>query len=494
MDEKLKEVYGRSNQILIRVYIGVAIFFSLISLLNIIDEKVGLELFAVIVITYVVLFIPTIIIYRKRKYSKAIQYFISGAMLIVFIINAIFIDIAIYPFIICYLSVYCIYANKKTIFTIVVPYALIGIGMSIETYTKYGYDSLVFNNYVTMTLALILSVVILGTVSKLLNVTIDKNFDTINEIQEKNKVQESMTKEIIGVVANVLEDSDAIDTIINDISSSTKSVAEAIQEIANGATVTSEDIHNQSNYIEKIQSKIQESVEACDIMSNTSKATAEVVSRGNKVVDELLIESCEVTENSNEVYKLMEELRIECNEIAKITEVISGIAEQTNLLALNASIEAARAGEMGKGFIVVASEVGQLAEQSKVSTENISNIIEKLQEKANKSSKVVDKLLGSNKKQNILVDETKNLFKDIDRNVLETEEKNNKVKESINDVLVSNEVIVKSIVHISAVSEETMANTEETYAMSNEHITQSEEAADLVKNLREEINKLQKYI
>jgi methyl-accepting chemotaxis protein len=62
-------------------------------------------------------------------------------------------------------------------------------------------------------------------------------------------------------------------------------------------------------------------------------------------------------------------------EIGSKTKVINDIVFQTKLLSFNASVEAARAGEYGKGFSVVAEEVGKLAAMSGEASKEISNLL-----------------------------------------------------------------------------------------------------------------------
>ncbi len=68
------------------------------------------------------------------------------------------------------------------------------------------------------------------------------------------------------------------------------------------------------------------------------------------------------------------DLRNYFDEVVKFVDLINNISSQTTMLSLNASIEAARAGEEGRGFAIVAAEVGKLASE----TENVSKKIEEV--------------------------------------------------------------------------------------------------------------------
>jgi len=102
-------------------------------------------------------------------------------------------------------------------------------------------------------------------------------------------------------------------------------------------------------------------------------------------------------ENHNNMMSVMDVIR----DIGEKTKVINDIVFQTKLLSFNASVEAARAGEYGKGFSVVAEEVGNLAQMSGTSSQEISKML------VESSQQVHDLLEATKSKISRLVDDGK---------------------------------------------------------------------------------------
>ncbi len=82
-------------------------------------------------------------------------------------------------------------------------------------------------------------------------------------------------------------------------------------------------------------------------------------------------------ENLFQLLAGMDEMAVSVeSDVQNAVEVVNKInnnATRSNILALNASIEAARSGEFGRGFSVVATEMGKLANDSGSSASEIKN-------------------------------------------------------------------------------------------------------------------------
>lgn len=105
-------------------------------------------------------------------------------------------------------------------------------------------------------------------------------------------------------------------------------------------------------------------------ISETGRRAADQVSGGMKHIEESISSLSEQIMQTDETME----------QIGSMVEMIVNVAEETNLLSLNASIEAARAGDAGKGFAIVAGQIGKLAANSSSAADDISRLTGEIKE------------------------------------------------------------------------------------------------------------------
>ncbi|KPQ23272.1 MAG: chemotaxis signal relay system methyl-accepting signal transducer, partial [Halomonas sp. HL-93] len=230
--------------------------------------------------------------------------------------------------------------------------------------------------------AVVLSLLLKWLLRRLLSARDAMNDIASGEGDLTQRLPEEGNDEITQIAAAFNRFVATMDTVLQDVRTSSEAVHNAATEIATGGQDlsrrtenTASSLQQTSASMEEITSTVEHTSSSAQEANQLAKAASDVAGRGGEVVSQVTSTMDDIAESSGK--------------IGEIVTLMDSIAFQTNLLALNASVEAARAGEQGRGFAVVAEEVRKLAQRSTDAANDIKHLIEDSQGKVTNGTTLV---------------------------------------------------------------------------------------------------------
>jgi len=191
---------------------------------------------------------------------------------------------------------------------------------------------------------------------------------------------------------------DAINNLIDSLSTFSTNVAAAAEQVAAGSQQLSSSSQQVSEGATEQAAAAEEASASMEQMAANIKQNADNATQTEKIARQ---SSQDAEVSGVAVQKAVVAMRT----IAEKIGIVQEIARQTDLLALNAAVEAARAGEHGKGFAVVAAEVRKLAERSQTAAAEISGMSTDTVTAATEAGEMLTKLVPDIRRTAELVSE-----------------------------------------------------------------------------------------
>ena len=241
-----------------------------------------------------------------------------------------------------------------------------------------------------------------------------------------------------------------INNAINEVATTSQSVAENAQLMAEKAIDLGNDIEGLNENVQKLYDESQ------TIRTANNDATERMQS-----VYGGASESVEAMKNIGDK---IAETNTAIEGIGTAVQAIESIAAQTNLLSLNASIEAARAGEAGRGFAVVADEIRSLADSSAESAKEIKQIIENVIKMSNETVDISSKVFEVISKQRTDIEQAQEKFDTLSDSVEASIVQIDTIKDLAGELDKIKVDLSNSTNELGAISEELGASAEEVAA------------------------------
>lgn len=272
------------------------------------------------------------------------------------------------------------------------------------TITKFPIGIIEFAHLTGLPIAVFIFLIIMLTFGKAFK-NLKLISKEISEISEKGgdlsfRIESKITiKEITEITNNLNKILDGLENLIKN----TKEIFSIINDNLSLLNELDTSIKKQETIINR-QNQIKEKINEVDKMSNESNSILEIINNSielitteidkqfqlieenNQMIEEIVITIENIIKRIEKLNDLTKELRNQSvkssidieksigeskdvstylENVIQVITIIKEITDRIEVLSMNASIEATHAGEYGRGFLVVAQEMGNLAEDSR---------------------------------------------------------------------------------------------------------------------------------
>lgn len=219
----------------------------------------------------------------------------------------------------------------------------------------------------------------IGVITKIVNDVSEGDLQMTNLNSHDWKILKRRNDEIGILGTSVVNLTEKLKSIINDIQSTCSDVTDNAHQISNSSQEVSIGANAQASAAEEVASTMEQ-------MTSGIRTNADNASHTMEIADKNVASS---KQSANAVNQTLEYM----HQIGEKVGIVESIAQQTNILALNAAVEAARAGQAGKGFAIVAGEVRKLAELSQQAAADITTMVKRSTAASEESGRVINELL-----------------------------------------------------------------------------------------------------
>lgn len=321
----------------------------------------------------------------------------------------------------------------------------------------------------------------LELISNNVNKMLSNLAEIIGAVKVNSNEVSNLSDDIENKTSKQVEDVSSIASIMEEIGAGMEESSASLEQINDSVSNTSKDIEVLVDEVEVCNTKTDDIKKKA---SNMYDETSETIKEVNSKIDILSNEMKEKIEKSKAV-----------QEINALTKSIIDMASQTKLLSLNASIEAARAGEAGRGFSVVAEEVGKLSLESSNTAKRIqevsNNVIEAVEELSTKSEEMIDflnnytkkgynslQMISEENKENM--EEIHNYFVSILAKFKEIEKTMESVRDNSSAINIAVEESAKGVSETVNLATDLTVNSEQILNIAKESVQKTDELIELV--------------